>query len=240
MNMKKTNCLAVAVALLGFGGTAFGNAATTLDYAVAAVPGGINLYAITNKGIVLVQGSPFVASNPAPPIGLYTGLPVQSPTLLQMDATHEHVYALYATDTVIFTMLAGWKITAKGLVQEFGTTTDLHITGNHSDRPGGLSIQNGFEVLYYGGSSGTVGDTAEIYNAKGQEINRFSGGSMAGPVRQALQSVVIDPTGQSLAGCFMSADGSLPLSSVDIFDLKSGKQLVGDSDPAFATAICAE
>jgi hypothetical protein len=240
MSMKKSNRLAAAMILIGFGSLAHGAATTTFDYAVATVPGGINLYAITNKGVVLVQGSPFVANNPAPPVGIYTGMPVQSPTLLQMDATHEHVYALYATDTVIFTMLAGWKITPRGLVQQFGTITDLHITGNHSDRPGGLSIQGGFEVLYYGGESGTVGDTAEIYNTKGQLVNRFSGGSVNGPVRQALQSVVIDPTGQSLSGCFLGDAGGSNTSSVDVFDLKSGKLIVGDSDPDFANAICTE
>jgi hypothetical protein len=99
------------------------------DFAAAVGSGGIDLYATSNNGVALVQGSPFV------PNPVFTGIggdPVPMPADVVMDSPRQHVYARYdATFSGHPDQLWSFRVTERGLVQEDSTIYPYGGEGEH-------------------------------------------------------------------------------------------------------------
>lgn len=234
--MKATPYLMGALGFVCLTGPAA--AAHIIDYQVAAAThGGINLYAVTTQGASLVPGSPFYAQNPAPPT--LPDFPNLTPQILQIDKEREHVYAVYPATPFSQSMLVGWKVTPRGLVQEFGTLSTLAESGNLGHRPTALAIQSDYELVYYGPAEGTFGEVVELYNRDGALVNTFTGEAVA-PLVQSLTSVVIAPGGDYLYACWSTLNTATQVTSpsVSLFNIKSGALLFDSSDPVFSSGTC--
>ncbi len=83
------------------------------DYSVGIAPGGLNLYSITQKGVKLVKGSPFVTP-------VFDAYPV-TPVIVAMNTQHNFVYVLYEHLTSLepLAYIVGFKITEEGLQQKW-------------------------------------------------------------------------------------------------------------------------
>jgi hypothetical protein len=236
--MKTISYLMGVVGFVSLAGLA--EAAHIIDYQVAAATdGGINLYAITAKGATLVPGSPFYATNPAPPT--FPDFPNLTPQFLQMDEQHEHVYAVYPATPFTQSMLAGWKITPRGASAGIRHVSTLAESGNHGHRPNALLIQADYELVYYGPAEGTFGEVVELYNRDGAFVNAFTGEAVA-PLIQSLTSVVIAPTREYLYACLSTLNTTYQVTtqSVGLFNIKSGALLFSNSDPTFYSGTCTQ
>ncbi len=154
-----------ALALTLLGGTAMaadytvGIVSDHISYFGVTAGTGLNLYSITDGGVTLAPGSPYVWDKKDPSGNLYL------PTIVEMDPAHGFVYVEYVATTVPY--IAGFKITETGLVMKWAV--EAGDAGNNFVNS--MAAGPGYVIVY----STPAGLWAEVINQYGKEV--FSDGS---------------------------------------------------------------
>lgn len=228
-------------------------AAFAADHSVSSVPGGINLYSITDHGVDLVAGSPFVP-NPIPPGYDGSDAPNISPAFLAINPEHNFVYALYEQADGPATLI-GYRITEDGLEEEWSDATGIGgIGGNHNSVATLLTVGRNYAMvdLFQPETSPAEASRAQLYNQAGQFVTSAEGYianpeqgiffvflSLAVDTRGSfyyvcLQSTVA-PNQQEVSVYSMKGD---PLSGHAPYPFAPPRLVLTSTDPSFVQSEC--
>ena len=176
---------------------------------------GLNSYSISEKGIDLLPGSPYV-----PPYGL---LPPRTkcswePGRVSVTGDQHYAYVFYYCDSP-FPILVQFAITSDGLVYEWQRATDF---GDGAEP--GMSTTADYVLVTWAGEGGSTG--VVIYNERGDEVISDGGYQITGQ---------IDPQGHFYYSC--SPNG--PYVAVYNVPRTMGRPpLVESTDPVFVQSKC--
>lgn len=213
--------------------------AMAADYSVGIVGAGtgfegagtsLNLYSITDKGVDLVKGSPYVFPQTVP----YSGNAYE-PILVSMAPVHDFVYVVYF-GVPSLPIIVQFKITPKGLVYQWQqelSTGDVGLQGSSISTVSNYVIEKTYpaEALW-----------VHILNRSGEEVV-----SDAGSNGDNLVSAHIDPNGKFYYSCriipqtYYGETG--PANAVAVYDLDSSvavgsPPLLTSTDPVFVQSEC--
>jgi hypothetical protein len=228
--------LITATAWLGL--IAWGSAPAA-DYSVGIVNLGkgfegagtaLKVYSITEKGIGLVHGSPYVFPEKVPSTG-----DSYEPITVAVSPAHDFAYAVYYGFPGL-PLVVGFKITAEGLVyqwQEELSTGDVTLQGSTITAVANYLIEN---------THATEALSVYVLDQAGKTA-LFDAGSNG----DNLVSAHVDPNGQFYYSCryiaasYTGVNG--PANSVSVFSLArpvtyDTPPLVTSTDPVFVQSIC--
>lgn len=219
----------IAIALVGL--IAGGNA-MAVDYSVAIVSGGINLYSIDKKTIHLIAGSPF--SLPASVLQAQGDPYPLTPVSLALSPTHRFVSVVFEQTPFMGNddhdvIVAGFEISETGMnmnwYMPFNMDPDSYPLTT-------VTADTNYTILLTAPDPGGP-DYAYIINHAGQVI----GGAGSPPSGNPLYSFQLDPSGQFYYACYGPLDVS-PAQSVDVYSLEQTLAITS-TDPDFIQSVCA-
>jgi hypothetical protein len=232
-----------AISLLGL--IASGNA-MAVDYSVAIVSGGINLYSITKKAIHLVAGSPF--SLPASILEAQGDPYPLTPVSLALSPNHEFVSVVFEqtpymgnddTDVIV----AGFKITATGMILKWYIPFNMDPDSYPLTT---VTAGTNYTILQTTPDPGGP-NSASIINSAGEGV----AGAGGPPGSNQLFSFQVDASGQFFYACY-GPYGVTPAQSVDVYSLEPGSLagtapypysapvlVITSMDPHFIQSVCA-
>ena len=218
------------------GSLAFGSAMAA-DYSVGIVDKGsgfegagaaLDLYSISNKGVDLVRGSPYVLPSAISGVS-------NEPILVSIAPEHDLVYVVYVRVFFGEPIIVQFRITPKGLVYQWEQvvqTGDAGLQGSSIEAVANYVIEKTYpaEALY-----------VHILDSKGQEIVSDFGSN-----GENLIAGHIDPGGKFYYSCRnLSAayPGEGPANAVSIFKLDEHVTdetipLLTSTDPVFVQSEC--
>jgi hypothetical protein len=179
---------------------------------------GLNSYSISEKGIGLLPGSPYV-----PPSGL---LPPNTnctwePAQVSVTDDQQYAYVFYYCDSP-FPILVQFAITANGLVYDWQQATDF---GDGTEP--GMSTTANFVLVTWAGEGGSLG--VVIYNATGQEVVSDSGYQVTGQ---------IDPTGRFYYSCSPTGPQGPQVAVYNVPHKMGQRPVATSTDPVFVQSKC--
>lgn len=185
---------------------------------------GLNLYSITNKGVDLVKGSPFL-------------FPPDEPLLVAMAPAHDFVYVAYE-DSPRLPIIVQYEITPSGLVYRWQA---VFSTGDASLQGSSISAVSKYLIEY------TYPATPEelfvyVLDQSGQELVYDIGTNGSN-----LVSAHIDPNGKFYYSCRYIASSYTgvngPANAVAVYRLNTSvtvdtPPLLTSTDPVFVQSEC--
>jgi hypothetical protein len=204
-----------------------GGSVMAADYSASITAGGIDLYAITGKGVDLVRGSPYVLPEPG------TAYP-RTPAMLTLSPAHDFLYVVYEQqpyhgDLSDDVSVVGFKITSHGLVKKWSFDTNMDPAEYKY-----ISLSVGLNsVIVYSKPAGLF---ATVYSEEGDLI--AGDGSEVGG--DQLLSGHVDPDNHFYYSCRVNTSA---IKYLEVYSLpKNGptlqQLLVTSYDPSFMKSIC--
>jgi hypothetical protein len=192
---------------------------------------GLNLYSITERGVDLVKGSPYIRQKKDIEGQLANVL------LVSMNPAHDFVYVTYTGPK--FPVMVGFKITHKGLVEHWeqelqtGDPTLQYTTVTPLDN---FVIADTYPFAYL--------HWVTVFTQSGEEIVLDQGSDFGGD----LVSGHIDSNGRFYYSCRSAVSyvfgGQPPATTVVVYDLRNSavvyntEPLATSTDPVFVGSIC--
>jgi hypothetical protein len=229
-NRTLLSVLATAAIVFGVGPAAAADHSVSIvntDTAQYGAGKGLNVYSITEKGVKLVKGSPYIL-----PETDGFGRP-SIPLTLSINPNHDFVYVAYTSK--IFPVVVGFKITAEGLVKQWEQRLE---TGDPSLQQSYLVAIDRYLVEYLHPS---IGYWVRVLTQEG-------GQQLVADEVNDLVSAHMDKSGKFYYSCRAVAhpdSTDFPADTVVAFDLSKGPvdssetvPLVTSMDPNFVRSIC--
>jgi hypothetical protein len=223
--------------------------AQTADHSIAIATGGVNLYAITNKGVNLVKGSPFV-----PSATLFPDQSTPTPVLATMNPAHDFAYVVYegtAPGSSKDVTILGLKVTDAGLTVEW--SNEFVLTGDPTTLSDSTLIAGrNYAVLSYSQNAFNSRQAAQIVNKTGQRIAYFNL-----DLAWTDLSVYVDPDQNFIYSCYLgttsseSPPGTPKVPTVMVYKVEDGalagtapypfplpQLILASSDSVFVPSVC--